>query len=563
MKNPILSVNSAGNLQLDFPGWNPAEIEASRGKLITWKLKPKSVTVLEAEPLAIAQWEAKETYPNLKVSEADRLILRSFILTAKNVQVDDWAKESLYPIQWEPATKLHDRKRALLTAAPGLGKTVIALVALRQLVTPLVVIVVPLTSFDGWKAELEKWYYPHLDGMYRTHYWRELNAVTPLFEDSNGWTDVVLTTPNVITGIDGKLESEYGSGLQAVFYDATAENSVLILDESFMFQNRKAGRTNVVGDLAQNFHTIWMLSGMPVAKINDDLFSQLKILYPKSFRSYWKFVDRYCIIEDQFWGTKIVGDRPDAVEKLQRDLVDIVIPCEYPADIPGWLPIEVDCPMTAEQESIYSDAKVALIVDAKKLKADKPLTVKNLLSLTSRLMQIASNPLTVPDVRLDSSGKWNTLLDLLPVHGLPALIWVKYKATAKRLKELIAERYPQYKVGVLTGSTKPADRYALVKAFQEHQLDILILNDVVGKYSLTLTEALAAYYLERDFNGEAYYQSLYRARRIVSKHSVKIVLLRSTYRNGSPTIDQVVHDALLQRSQNAQKFTIGQLIGSI
>lgn len=560
---PVLTVQRDGVLQLDFPGWNPEQVNESRKNLICWFLKRGHPTTLLSEPLALAQWEAKETYPDLIVSDFDRLLLRSLITTKKEVKLDDWTYIDLYPIQREPAAKLHDRKRALLTAAPGLGKTIISLCALRNLTVPLVVVVVPLTSFDGWKEELEKWYFPHLDGMLKAHFWREYAEVSPLQERSDGWTEIVLTTPNVINGISEKAESLFGSGLQAVFYDASEIDSVLILDESFMYQNRKAGRTNVIEELSYNFDTIWMLSGMPVSKISDDLFSQLKILYPTSFRSYWKFVARYCILEENHWGTSILGDKPDAVEKLKRDLIDIVISCDYPENIPGWTPIEIDCPMTAEQEEIYLDAKHGLILNAAKLRSDKPLSIKTVLSLTSRLMQISSNPITIPDTFTDTSGKWEKLLESLPEYGLPALVWVKYKATAKLLRERIAERYPAYRIGVLTGSTKPADRYALVENFQNHKLDILILNDVVGKYSLTLTEAVAAHYLERDFNGEAYYQSLYRARRITSKHSVKIILYRSTYRNGGQTIDQVVHDALLQRSQNAQKFTIGQLVGSI
>lgn len=558
MKNPILTVK--GNmLNLELPGWNSSQVDAIKQNLICWRLKPKSINILVAEPLALAQWEVKEQFPRITISEETREELRFLILRHTQPKIQDWIKEDLFPIQREPANLLHARERALLTAAPGLGKTVISLVALRNLVADLVVIVVPLTSLDGWREEVERWYIPKAQTMVKMSVWREIDDVRVLREEEEGKTELILTTPNVINGIQ-ELQSSFGEGLASVFYDARYLSSFLILDESFLYQNRKSGRTNIISELSENFRTIWLLSGMPVSKVNDDLFSQLKILYPKSFRSYWKFAGRYCLLETNFWGTKIVGNKPNSEQLLLRDLADIIVNCDYPKDVPEWIPVEVEVPMEPVQEQIYLEAKEKLLIEAKHLKSKKTLPIKRLISLTTRLLQIASNPLLIGSI-VEESSKWNKLIELIREDDLPCLVWVKYKATADRLLGILREEFPKLDVEVLTGNTKSSQRYALVKKFQEGDLDILIINDAVGKYSLTLTAARVAYYLERNFDGEAYYQSLFRARRITSKHPVKIVLLKSTYADGSPTIDQLVHEALLERSQNAQLLTVGELVG--
>jgi len=554
--HPVLTVKEDLTLELEFPGWSRAMMDATRENLICWKRRRGSDEKLWSPPMMLAMWEAKETYPRLQVSPQNREKLRLLALDRIEVSPGTPSFKSLKPVQIEPTSKLWRRSKAILTAAPGLGKTVMALVALSERHVDLLVVIVPLTSFDGWAEEIAKWLLPSLS-RYDFWMWRERSQVKPL--DDRDKPLVVLTTPSVITGITD-MQSEYGEGLGSVFMDATQIDSFLILDESFLYQNRKSGRTEDMTELSCNFANIWMLSGMPISTANDDLFSQLKILYPTVFSSYWKFAKRYCLIESNFWGTKIVGNKLDSEEILRRDLEDIVISCEYPENVPGWIVRSEPCPMTPRQEEIYVSAKEKLAVDAKTLGSEKPLGIKKLIALTTRLLQIASNPLTLKGV--DESGKWDRLLELLGSGPQPALIWVKYRITAKEIARKIGYQYPLYRVASVTGTTKPTERYQHVKSFQEGKLDVLILNDSVGKYSLTLTAARVAYYLERNFDGEAYYQSLYRARRITSPHPVEIVHLLSTYSSGDPTIDQVVHNTLLDRSQNAQRLTIGQLIGS-
>lgn len=562
MDKPVLKYDGI-KLLLEFPGWTRKQVDAVREHLVCWRLKPNTGNILEAEFTMLAQWEVKETFPQLIVMEDTRTRIRqeSYLRTKSLVSGPPFPE--LKPVQKEPATLLWQRERALLTAAPGLGKTVMALVALAEKSFDLAVIVVPLTSLDGWEEEIRKWLTPTLPDFLFLK-WRDKEAVVSL-PDEHPSPVIVLTTPNVIGKIQ-EMQTEYGQGLDSVFYDRVDRDTFLILDESFMYQNRKAGRTNVIEELALYFRTIWQLSGMPVSTVNDDLFTQLRILYPKTFRSYWKFARRYCLIESSYWGDKVVGNRPDSEELLRRDLEDILIPCEYPDNVPDWIPETVDCPMTDAQEKLYAEAKaeMALLGKPKKSKKsntqDPPLTKSRMIVLTSRLRQIASNPVTYGGI--NESGKWDKFLSLVGQYPKPALVWVKYTATAKLIYKALAEMYPQYRLGSITGATKQQDRYTQVQQFQAGQMDILLLNDGVGKYSLTLTAAKVAYYLERDFNGEAYYQSLFRARRITSEHPVRIVLFRSTHQDGKPTIDHLVHKALLERSQNAQRLTMGELIGS-
>ena len=54
---------------------------------------------------------------------------------------------------------------------------------------------------------------------------------------------------------------------------------------------------------------MWLLSGNPVTRYADDLWSQLHLVWPKAFPSYWRFAKRYCVVEETPWGDKVVATR--------------------------------------------------------------------------------------------------------------------------------------------------------------------------------------------------------------------------------------------------------------
>lgn len=544
MNDPILSYDTENErLQLDFDDWTIAQISSIQQMLICWGRRGTS---LYSVPVKLAKQELLEVLPNTVL---DASVLDLDIYAGNGQAISD---PNLFMEQVEPTNLLYSRDNAILMAAPGLGKTIMAIVALRERYHHLAVIVAPLSSLDSWRKELEVWYCGHEDQLIKdVQIWRKLpdNFKYNEFVDRQ----VIVMSPQTMVKL---VES---NRLDELLDDENKADQILILDETFLYKNRKANRQNAASDLASYFGVKWMLSGMPVSRFSDDLFAQLKILFPSVFRSYWKFAARYCLLEQSQWGTKIVADKPGAIERLKSDLSDILIDCDYPEHIPDWTPHVIDCPMTDFQEKIYATLKKELAVKAEVLGSDKPLTLKTILSLTGRLLQVASNPLLLRGA--DESGKWDRLYEVLVQNEGPFLLWVNYIDTAEILRHRLAMR--GYRVAKLVGETKSEDRQSVVDAFQRGEIDVLLIHPGVGKYSHTLTACRTSIYLERSFNGEDFYQSLFRVRRIVSKHSVKVLYMLSVHPDGSQTIDGIVHKILLDRGKNAQKLTVGQLIGSI
>jgi len=551
MNTPILSYDAdKERLKLTFPEWDQDSVAAIQQMLLCWYRRGTS---LYSFPVALAKIEAMEILKEITIDPS----VKEFDMEQSTLQwtgTDGIEDSTLFPDQVIPTNLLYKRDKAIVTAAPGTGKTIMSAVALRERYHKLAVVVAPLSSLASWEHELKIWYTDPLLGRdidVEVITWRKLPD--SFYFSSIYDQRVILISPQVMHALveQGRVDELLG--------DNRPYDQILILDESYLYKNRKADRQDDASSLASNFRTVWLLSGMPVSRFNDDLFAQLHILFPSVFRSYWKFASRYCLLKDTVWGIDVVNDLPYAARRIKGDFNDILIECSFPETVPDWLPVEIPCQMTDRQEKIYENLRDKLIVDAGTLGALKPLALKTILSLSGRLLQVASNPLLVEGV--DSSGKWERLLELVPRNELPALIWINYIKTGEVLLERL--KALGYRVSLLAGNCKPKDRKTMVDSFQAGELDLLIIHPAVGKYSHTLTAAKTAYYLERNFDREAYYQSLFRVRRIISKHACKIVYLLSTYQTGKQTIDHVVHRLLLESSRKAQKLTVGKLIGSI
>jgi hypothetical protein len=96
----------------------------------------------------------------------------------------------------------------------------------------------------------------------------------------------------------------------------------LIVDESHHLRGRDSQQYAGIYQLAvptkqrKAADRVVLTSATPAWREQDDLYTQLRLLDPKTFRSYWDFVDRYCIVDDTDYGSKVVGGRPKAIAKL-------------------------------------------------------------------------------------------------------------------------------------------------------------------------------------------------------------------------------------------------------
>ena len=473
----------------------------------------------------------------------------------KPVQLSaDVHKSELLAFQREAVGFMVKSERGLLGLAPGLGKTPISILAIKEL-GGRTLIICPLPLLYNWKREIKKWADEDAEIWHKgigddVELWVITNYETAL--------KYLVKYDLKVTVKDGKKKKVKVNWRPTEQFDF--DN--LIIDESVLIKNRKAQRSKAIYTLANKVKKtkhVYLLSGSPVTKFLDDMWHQFHVLDRKRFPSYWTFTKNYCILEETYWGTSLIANKEKAAQRIKQEYRDIYFARtqDQVLNLPDWIFDTLEIPMHPAQAKIYREMQndfVATLPDGDKIVAP------NILAQMIRLIQFASNPALIggPDLH----PKWSTVVDLLEFEELPAIIWTNFIKTAEMIEQFLSKK--KYKVGMLIGKTKDTVRDDIVQDFQRGLLDVIVAHPAVGKFGLTLTAAKTAIYVERSYNGDDYYQSLHRVRRFGTTHSPHVIILLSIdtkdkdgVSSTNPTIDHVIHKVLGFKRDNSIQITTG------
>lgn len=453
----------------------------------------------------------------------------------------DWSKHNtLFDYQKDGTRFLIKHNRAMLSLSPGLGKTLTSAYAAGLCDFDNVLVVCPASLLFYWKGELEKWSDKLPRRPYPSVWHKKTQPLDQVLQyPIQYWA---ITNPETVTrNLD-------------IFTDVSFD--CLIVDESIMYKHRESQRSKAVKDLAERVPTVWFLTGAPATRYLDDMWHQFHILKPKAYSSYWRFAHKYCIVHEDQWGSKIVANAPQAEKEIKKNFADIYFSRTQDdvANIPDWIMEDIDIAMPEKQDKAYETLREELYVRLESVDPTEVITVTNHLSLMIRSVQVASNPLLLGGV--DSAGKWDALPELMEMYPGPYIIWVNFIKTGEMLREKISRL--KYRVALANGSTKMEDRNQMVNAVQNGELDVLILNNQVGKFGFTLTKARTAFFVERMYD-DSYFQCLHRNRRIGTTQSPIIINMRSVTQSGRKTIDHLIHSTLDYRVGMIKKVTAGDL----
>jgi len=504
-------------------------------------------------PLTLSAFEQlREMFQNCIISDSVTTWLEE---VDKPVQLSDEVyKSELLAFQREAVGFMVKAKRGLLGLAPGLGKTPISILAIKEL-GGRTLIICPLPLLYNWKREIKTWANEDAEIWHKgigddVELWVITNYETAL-------RYLVKYDIKTITK-DGKVKKTKVNWRPIEKFDF--DN--LIIDESVLIKNRKTQRSKTIYTLANKIKKIkhvYLLSGSPVTKFLDDMWHQFHVLDRKRFPSYWTFTKNYCVLEETYWGISLIANKEKAAQRIKQEYRDIYFARtqDQVLNLPDWIFDTLEIPMHPAQAKIYREMQndfVATLPDGDKIVAP------NILAQMIRLIQFASNPALIggPDLH----PKWSTVVDLLEFEELPAIIWTNFIKTAEMIEQFLSKK--KHKVGMLIGKTKDTVRDSIVQDFQRGLLDVIVAHPAVGKFGLTLTAAKTAIYVERSYNGDDYYQSLHRVRRFGTTHSPHVIILLSIdtkdkdgVSSTNPTIDHVIHKVLGFKRDNSIQITTG------
>lgn len=366
---------------------------------------------------------------------------------------------------------------------PGVGKTGPAIMAAWETLTlgrPTALITCPAYLIDNWEREIHDFIpqavVARADG---TGYDSRTEALS---SDA----DFVLTSYN---NWSAKTDGQYTYGRLLVDQPWAA----YIFDEGHRLRGRNSAWTKHVFrtrlSKSTNLDTpIWLLTGTPMVRDGGDFFPYFHLHDKKKYGSYWKFVNKRCVVVTTPWSTKVGNIRPGYANEFRKELAEFSLRRTV-ADVPKLQNLEFE---EHEYRVTLPPSVVKMIQKAKKSyvleHADLPRTefLKGAGPLYVAQRQIA----TVPPTKANPKISW--FLDFMADRTGKVVVYVWYKDSARAIADALGS-----KAVLVTGSLSTGRRSSVVEQWKDPDgPQILIATIPSLKEGISLTEASDIVFLE-------------------------------------------------------------------
>lgn len=440
--------------------------------------------------------------------------------------------------QKEALDFLAERPSGGLFFEMGLGKTFTMLTHLDRMVKgndePFpCLIVCPLSVVSVWENEVEKFGFDFrvkkLTGTYN-------QRLTKLGEDA----DIYVVNYEGMRILGGALEMK--------------RFRTIILDEAHRIKERSSQQTTIAMALAQRALFRYILTGTPVTKSPEDLWTQMQFVEPGSLGNFWAFRNRY--IDFRTINVRMPGgmkeikkavkfkNLPELEERISKHcLRRTKAEC---LDLPEKIYKTVPCEFSKEQSKAYYELKHSLAADIQ----NDTITVSTAAAALQKMQQVCQGFIYDEAKEAKWLGK-NVKLDMLKdllidIGENKVIIFTWFKADVEKLYEELSKTHR-----VLRYGGNADERGDIVREFQSSADPIIFLAQIeTAKEGITLTVGNHVIYYGNSWSYGTRVQSEDRAHRVGQRGDVIYYDMVIT---GS--VDEYVQATLARKGALADKVT--------
>lgn len=476
----------------------------------------------------------------------------------------------LKPYQIKPITHMIEIPNAANFSIPGAGKTIMTYAAYDALksrgIVDQLLVVGPLASFRPWEDEFKFCFNTDPSKNILRYVGQDRFKKTNNLKNF----EVILTSYGTASNDSDILRREIFDNRKVM----------MVIDESHHIKSfqEKALHANAMIELGKHATRRYILTGTPMPRDWDDLWSQITFLWPhnrilgtrSAYKSMMEKFDRDSHISEKinFLWTRITN------LQMKNDLPKVIPEVKT---VP-MSPIQQEIYIAIENEFASIDQKdISQIIDVQEWKKNKIL----------RLLQTVSNPFVLTDrdieFGLDSYQSDNTDISNMVKNykeipnkvkeaaniaraeakkGNNVIIWTVFVKNVDFLCKVLEDMNP---IGISGEIPIDSDdekeivgREERLDYFKTNKGQILVstVGSIAESVSLHKT-CQCAIYLERSFNAGQYMQSLNRIYRIGSdiKIPIKYYFLSSVFHDSrTETIDHVIDGRLKERVDRMHKL---------
>lgn len=429
------------------------------------------------------------------------------------------SKYTLYPYQQEGVEFITQTKRLIVGDDMGLGKTLQSIASADKVGAKRILVLAPKALLYSWQKEIEK------------------------FSDDARTSVITGTAAKKRDAIKAKARWYITNHDTLVSADKFPELlhywDLIIVDEFHNYMNRKAKKTLAVKKLPCEYFI--GLTGTPILTKPDQLWSQLNIIAPKQFASYWNWVNQYCAQKANPFSkhTPIVTGvmNADVFKNMLAPFFIRRTKEEVLTDLPDKIYKPVPLKLNDKQRVLYKSMMVDFTIE----EGDEFHKSGTVLEKIIRLRQICLDPRILPEVDIKEKGvKTEALLEIVTSSEEQMVIFTSLKTYAN----LISKELKVLKISheLLTGDTPQKDRENQLTRFQQGKSRIFVGTIKAGGVGLNLQNASTLIFMDKDFSPAINAQVEARIHRIGQKNVPNIITM---YTEG--TVDEVMEKMLKER----------------
>ena len=397
----------------------------------------------------------------------------------------------LFNYQKQGIEFLVNNSGGILLDEQGLGKTIQALKACEKVDPQVLVIVCPAIMRGTWSH----------------HVANLMPSNIQIVINSYEWYVKLDNYKSLVKSIKGKQVA-------------------VIVDESHYIKTPTSKRTKTVQHLLSLDNIVFkvLLTGTPVTRDVDDLYTQLKVFYPDFCRSVFEYRKKYMRCIHSYFGDVYKGFKN---EYSRQEIIKYLKSCSLrrtkrsaglnlPSIVRQSVYIDINKKIAKQSLEIlnYATKVINGTQDYDEYKTNLAEEANHIASIRKAL-GVAKVPQVLQYVEhLLQSGI--TKLVLFGVHvDVVNLIY-----------ESLKEKYKEIKTHRIIGATTSTQREKIIKEFQELETpQILVANMVACGVGVTLTKSHTVVFAELDFTPSNIMQAEARVHRITQEHIVNSIFM--------------------------------------
>lgn len=301
------------------------------------------------------------------------------------------------------------------------------------------------------------------------------------------------------------------------------EIDLIIVDEFTKFKNSKSRRYKALKHISTGI-SLWLLSGTPTPQSPLDAYGPIRLIR----------TDYISFLQWRDWTMKQISKfRWDARPQAENIIAKYMQPAirhrrRDCIDMPDVQVIDLPTDLTPEQEKYIKSFKEEAVAA---FEEERVITAPTAAAVLSKCLQVIGGGVYGEDEEgryiqaVKADPYYEAVESVVEQADTPVLIFLPFRSVAQATYDYL--RKHKYKVGLVTGDTKEADRGALFDRVQRDDINALVAVAGTMSHGLTLTKARYVLWPLPPYSYEEYDQSNGRVIREGQRNDVVVYHLVS------------------------------------